>query len=120
MSRDRVRRVLGVDRLTARPTRTTAYTRPMALLDQPARDRFLASHPEWDLDGEVLSRTFGFGDFVEAMGFVTRVALLAEKAFHHPDLDIRWNRVTVRLSTHSEGGLTEKDTDLAAQMDGLA
>ena len=59
-------------------------------------------------------------DFVEAMGFVTRVALVAEKAFHHPDIDIRWNKVTLRLSTHSEGGLTEKDLELAERVDGLA
>ncbi len=54
------------------------------------------------------------------MGFVTRVALEAEKANHHPDIDIRWNQVTLTLSTHSEGGLTAKDLDLADVADGLA
>ena len=54
------------------------------------------------------------------MGFVTRVALEAEKADHHPDIDIRWNKVTLTLSTHSEGGLTVKDLDLADIADGLA
>ena len=66
-----------------------------------------------------MSRTFRFADFVEAMGFVTRVALLAEKAFHHPDVDIRRSAVTLTLSTHSEGGLTGQDADLAAAIDEL-
>ena len=64
-----------------------------------------------------MSRTFVFGDFVEAMSFVMTVALAAERAFHHPDIDIRWNKVTLTLSTHSEGGLTQKDADLAASLD---
>jgi 4a-hydroxytetrahydrobiopterin dehydratase len=54
------------------------------------------------------------------MGFVTRVALAAEKSDHHPDIDIRWNKVTLTLSTHSEGGVTPKDLDLADGCDGLA
>lgn len=64
-----------------------------------------------------MSRTFVFGDFVEAMSFVVAVSLVAERAFHHPDIDIRWNKVTLTLSTHSEGGLTQKDVDLAASLD---
>jgi 4a-hydroxytetrahydrobiopterin dehydratase len=54
------------------------------------------------------------------MGFVTRVALAAEKANHHPDIGISWNQVTLTLSTHSEGGLTNKDLELAAACDALA
>jgi len=53
------------------------------------------------------------------MGFVNSVALLAEKANHHPDIDIRWNTITLTLSTHSAGGLTEKDFTLAAEIDAL-
>jgi 4a-hydroxytetrahydrobiopterin dehydratase len=78
------------------------------------RAEFLASHPGWDLDGETLRRTFGFADFNEAMGFVTRVALVAEVADHHPDIDIRWNKVTLALSTHEAGALTAQDTELGA------
>lgn len=74
---------------------------------------------DWTRDGEVLRRTFEFRDFVEAMGFVTQVALLAEKARHHPDIDIRWNRVTLALTTHDAGGLTDKDTALAAKIDAV-
>jgi pterin-4a-carbinolamine dehydratase len=68
-------------------------------------------------DGEEIGRTFEFSDFGEAMGFVARVALAAERADHHPDIDIRWNRVTLTLSTHSAGALTAKDTALAAEVD---
>lgn len=89
-------------------------------LDEATRALFLAEHPDWDLDGEVITRTYRFEDFNEAMGFVTQVALAAEVADHHPDIDIRWNRVTLALSTHSESALTGKDTDLAARCDGFA
>jgi 4a-hydroxytetrahydrobiopterin dehydratase len=57
--------------------------------------------------------------FVGALDYVNRVGALAEAADHHPDIDIRWNTVTLRLSTHSAGGLTDKDLDLAAQIDAL-
>lgn len=67
----------------------------------------------WTRDGESISRAFSFGDFVGAMGFVNRVAHAAEAADHHPDIDIRWNKVTLVLTTHSEGRLTGKDVDLA-------
>jgi 4a-hydroxytetrahydrobiopterin dehydratase len=83
------------------------------------RSALLETHPEWALDGETISRTFAFADFGEAMGFVTRVALAAEAADHHPDIDIRWNRVTLALSTHSAGALTALDRDLAAAADGF-
>lgn len=73
----------------------------------------------WSRSGDEISRTFTKPDFVRAMGFVTSVALLAEKANHHPDIDIRWNKVALKLSTHSEGGLTEKDFTLAKAIDAL-
>jgi 4a-hydroxytetrahydrobiopterin dehydratase len=82
------------------------------------RDDFLSSHPEWSLDGETINRTFVFADFIAAMGFVTKVAIASERADHHPDIDIRWNKVTIALTTHSAGGLTPKDTALAAEIDG--
>ncbi len=91
----------------------------MAGLDAEARTTFLAGHPEWTIDGETLTRTFVLRDFKAAMGFVTQVALAAEVADHHPDIDIRWNKVRIELSTHSEGALTGKDTALAAEIDAL-
>lgn len=91
----------------------------MGILQTHERSVFLSHHPAWEIDGETLSRTFEFTDFVQSIGFVTRVALLAEEAFHHPDIDIRWNRVTIALSTHDEGGLTAKDTNLATAIEKL-
>ncbi len=91
----------------------------MALLSEMERQEFAASYPEWRLGEDDIQRTFTFRDFTEAMGFVTEVALVAEKAGHHPDIEIRWNQVTLTLSTHSEGGLTRRDTDLAAQISAL-
>lgn len=79
----------------------------------------LAKLPEWKRTGSVISRTFEFKDFVASMKFVNDAAGLAEKAWHHPDIDIRWNKVTLALSTHSEGGLTKKDFQLARKFDGL-
>lgn len=73
----------------------------------------------WQHKGREIIKAFEFKDFVEAMGFVTSVALLAEKANHHPDIDIRWNKVTLALSTHSAGGLTNLDFDLATSIDEL-
>lgn len=89
-------------------------------LTSEERQRFTAEHPDWSLDGEEIAKTFEFGDFSEAMGFVTRVAIAAEKADHHPDIDIRWNSVSLTLTTHSAKGLTEKDTNLASTIDGMA
>lgn len=81
------------------------------------RSEFLAEHPEWSLDGETITRTFRFGDFNEAMGFVTRVAMASDVADHHPDIDIRWNKVTLALTTHDQDALTGKDLDLARTFD---
>jgi 4a-hydroxytetrahydrobiopterin dehydratase len=73
----------------------------------------LAALPEWQIEAGELDRTFQFADFVAAMRFVNGVAELAEAAQHHPDIDIRYNRVRLRLVTHDAGGLTAKDFDLA-------
>ncbi len=73
--------------------------------------------PAWRRQGEAITRTFQFKDFLGAMTFVHQVASLAEAAAHHPDIDIRWNRVTLALTTHDAGGLSEKDFALARQID---
>ena len=76
---------------------------------------------EWIEQDGVLVKVVEKKDFVEALAFVNKVGELAEAANHHPDIDIRWNKVTLRLTTHSEGStITDKDRDLAAQIDGLA
>ena len=79
----------------------------------------LKSFPAWTRTGGEISRTYAFHDFRAAMKFVNAVARLAEKAGHHPDIDIRWNMVTLALTTHDEGGLTEKDFELARRLDAL-
>jgi 4a-hydroxytetrahydrobiopterin dehydratase len=75
--------------------------------------------PNWQREGQVISRTFQFEDFPAAMKFVNAVAQIAEQFQHHPDIDIRWNRVTLALTTHDAGGLTEKDFALARRCDAL-
>ena len=92
----------------------------MSQLPDSELGAFLDTHTEWSRVDESITRTFEFDDFNGSMGFVTRIALAAEKADHHPDIDIRWNKVTLTLSTHSEGGLSQKDLDLAATADTLA
>jgi 4a-hydroxytetrahydrobiopterin dehydratase len=92
---------------------------PPTPLTQEERTAFLAAHPGWTPDGAAVVRAFSFLDFVEAMGFVTRVALAAQALDHHPDIDVRWNRVTLRLTTHSAGALTDRDRTLAETIDGF-
>lgn len=82
--------------------------------------RALAAVPAWKQRGAAIRRTFTFADFVAAMKFTNAVARAAERAGHHPDIDIRWNRVTLTLATHDAGGLTRKDFDLATRCDRLA
>jgi 4a-hydroxytetrahydrobiopterin dehydratase len=82
-------------------------------------ERALGSLP-WERDGDALTRTFKLKDFREALSFVNAVGELAEARNHHPDIDIRWNKVTLRLSTHSAGGVTEMDVELARSIDSLA
>jgi 4a-hydroxytetrahydrobiopterin dehydratase len=80
----------------------------------------LSALPQWKREGQIISRIFQFKDFLTAMKFVNQVANLAEQAQHHPDMDVRWNKVTLALTTHDAGGLTEKDFELARQCDALA
>jgi 4a-hydroxytetrahydrobiopterin dehydratase len=79
--------------------------------------RELGTLPGWSRRGDVLTRTYQFRNFLEAMDFVNRVADEAESADHHPDIDIRYSKVTLALSTHSAGGITEKDVALARAID---
>ena len=74
---------------------------------------FLAQHPEWKLEGDMIRRTYEAPTFLKGIDFVQRVAQAAEAADHHPDIDIRWRTLTFRCSTHSEGGITQRDVDLA-------
>ena len=80
----------------------------------------LASLPGWTRKRLSITRLYEFKDFVTAIKFVDDVAKIAERANHHPDIDIRWNKVRLTLSTHDEGGLTEKDMTLARRFNSLA
>ncbi|MGA3101945.1 MAG: 4a-hydroxytetrahydrobiopterin dehydratase [Terracidiphilus sp.] len=92
----------------------------MPVLSPDAAQSRLAQLPGWQIESGELVRTFEFKDFVAALKFVNRVGALAEEAGHHPDIDIRYNRVRLALISHDAGGLTVKDFDLAAQVQNLA
>ena len=79
----------------------------------------LATLKQWKLAGSQIERQLNFADFIEAMAFINKVAGLAEQAGHHPDIRVVYNRVTLALSTHDAGGLTEKDFKLAREIDKL-
>jgi 4a-hydroxytetrahydrobiopterin dehydratase len=85
-----------------------------ALSEEQAASR-LKSLPEWEIKNGELVRTYKFEDFRASLRFVNKVGDLAEAAGHHPDIDIRYNKVRLALVTHDAGGLTNKDFDLAAQ-----
>jgi 4a-hydroxytetrahydrobiopterin dehydratase len=90
-----------------------AYDR--TLLTSEALQSFLSTHPAWKHEGGMLRRTYEFPAFLTGIAFVERVAQAAEAADHHPDIDIRWRKVTLALVTHDAGGLTYRDTKLAAE-----
>jgi 4a-hydroxytetrahydrobiopterin dehydratase len=89
----------------------------MAKLTSEAVQAALETLPGWSRRGEVIGKQYLWPSFPDAIKFVNRVAELAEQADHHPDILINYRRVTLTLSTHSEGGITQKDFDLAAQID---
>jgi 4a-hydroxytetrahydrobiopterin dehydratase len=92
----------------------------VTLLSDQEIDAKLASN-EWSREGQAIVREWKLEDFAEAIAFVNRVAATAEAANHHPDILLHgWNKVRLELSTHSEGGLTSADFELAARLDDLA
>ena len=92
----------------------------MAKLDAEQLRAALQGMRDWEGDTQAIRRTYRFDSFMPAIAFVNRVAEAAEAVNHHPDIDIRYNRVTIALSTHDEGGVTDKDVELARRIDGLA
>ncbi len=90
-------------------------------LTDAERDQALARLPDWrfDSDANAIVRDFKFHNFTDAFAFMTKVALLAEAADHHPEWTNVYNKVHIALSTHTAGGVTEKDVDLAEDIDGL-
>lgn len=87
------------------------------LLDDEEIEQRLDELGDWEREGNEIQKVFEFDDFAAAIEFVNDVAKLAERYDHHPDIDIRWNKVRLALSTHSEGGLTARDFDLAGDIE---
>lgn len=89
----------------------------MALLSESEIQDRLSSVSGWRREGKTIVREFEFKDFPAAIDFVNRIAEAAEASWHHPDIDVRWNKVRLSLTTHDQGGLTDKDFDLAGDFD---
>lgn len=92
---------------------------PMVLNETEVTDK-IKTLPGWTTNGKEISRTFQFQDFVTAIDFVNKLVEPAEKAGHHPDIAISYNKVTINLTTHDVGGITQKDFDLAREISQLA
>jgi 4a-hydroxytetrahydrobiopterin dehydratase len=91
----------------------------MSVLTSEMVQESLRSLPRWKLEGKEIARHYEFPDFAAAMVFVNQVAEQAEKAGHHPDIDIRYNKVRLALVSHDKGGLTKRDMAMAVTIDSL-
>ena len=91
----------------------------MKVYQESDADPKLASLAGWSFENDGIQKTFTFKDFTQAFGFMTQVAILAEKADHHPEWSNVYHTVNIRLSTHDAGGLTDNDFDLAEQIEAL-
>lgn len=87
------------------------------LLNDASINDWIEGHAGWKRSGDVIEKTYSFDSFRDSVVFVNRVATLADEADHHPDIDVRYDKVRIGLATHSEGGITDKDTRLAEQID---
>ena len=92
----------------------------MPVLNEHGIRELLTHEPDWRLEDGKLVRDWNFKDFVAAMVFVNRIAALAEQAGHHPDIDIRYNKVRLGLVSHDAGGITERDAGMATRISDLA
>lgn len=91
----------------------------MDVLSKEDLKRMLKKVPEWEIDGKKIVRTIEFDGFTEAVDFLTEVAEVAEDEGHHPDVDIRYGKVVLMLTTHDAGGVTEADVEVAQRLDNL-
>ena len=90
----------------------------MALLNDTQISENISGLDGWEKSGNEIVKSYKLTDFIASIGFVNKIAILAEKADHHPDILIQYSSVKITLSTHSEGGITEKDFNLAAEIEG--
>ena len=91
----------------------------VSLLDQNQLDFFREKNPSWIIDNKMIKKEFKFDNFIDAFGFMSKVALLSEKMDHHPDWQNTYNKVKINLTTHDKGGITTNDTKLAEYIDKL-
>jgi 4a-hydroxytetrahydrobiopterin dehydratase len=91
----------------------------MPLLSDEEVERRLAALSGWEREGDAIRRSFKLQDFKGSVDFVNSITPVAEEMNHHPDIEISWDTVTVSITTHSEGGLTENDFELASKIDAL-
>jgi len=91
----------------------------MALLTDADIEERLKGLNGWEHKGGEIAKLYKLKNYIESVGFVNKAALLAERADHHPDILLQYNKVTITLSTHSEGGITDKDINLAAEIEGV-
>ena len=90
-----------------------------SLLEQNQLDYFLEKNPSWIIDNKTLKKEYKFDNFIDAFGFMSKIAILSEKMDHHPDWQNSYNKVKINLTTHDENGITNKDTKLAESIDKL-
>ena len=102
------------------PTAILSHATMTQLLTEDQLATALSSLPKWQREGAEITRTYAFSSYLAGINFVSQVAVHAETMNHHPDIFIGWRKVTLRLSTHSRGGLTELDMAMARQCDETA
>ena len=91
----------------------------VSLIDQNQLDYFIEKNPSWIIDNKTIKKEFKFENFIDAFGFMSKVALLSEKMDHHPNWQNIYNKVTIELTTHDKGGITNNDIKLAESIEEL-
>ena len=91
----------------------------VSLLEQNQLDYFIEKNPSWEIENKRIKKEFKFDTFIDAFGFMSKVALLSEKMAHHPDWKNTYNKVKINLTTHDKGGITNNDINLAESIDKL-
>ena len=91
----------------------------LSLIDESQLTYFIKKNPSWYIYNKSIKKEFTFNNFVDAFGFISKVALLSEKMDHHPDWQNTYNKVTIKLTTHDKGGITTNDIHLAESIDKL-
>ena len=91
----------------------------VSLIEKNQLDSFIEKNPSWVIDSKTIKKEFKFENFIEAFGFMSKVALLSEKIDHHPDWQNTYNKVKINLTTHDKGGITTNDINLAESIDKL-